>query len=453
MKFLKQISPHLGDNTRLLLVAGVFIFTSLIISAISFSVARRIVANAPVDVAQNEPSFSLDAGEDELLEVNEELIGEGRTTVLIMGIDERQVESGPWRTDTMIILTVDPVNNTAGMLSIPRDLWVQIPNYDLYDKVNTAHFRGDLDQLPGGGPVLAMETVRYNLGIPVTFFVSVNFQAFVNGINEVGCIPLDVPQAIDDPNYPDGAFGYDPFYIDAGEQCLDGDTLLKYARTRATPAGDFDRSTRQQQVIYAVRDHVLSTDQLPSLIARSPQLYSTVEAGINTNLSVSQMASLAATGAEIPRENICSLVLNDLYTDPQIIGDKGDVLIPDRTAIRNLVSDLYTGTGRCVVVAPEVEEGARNEFASISVLNGTERQGIATEARNVLLTLDLNVEVTGNTGGSYYAESVIYNYRGLDATASYIAQALGIPEDRIQTSGGPESPYDIQVIVGEDYTE
>lgn len=453
MKQLKQASLPINASWKLYTIAGVFIFVSLIISAITFSITRRLVANAPVSVAQNEPSISLDSDEELLLETSEELFGEGRTTVLLMGIDEREVEAGPWRTDTMIILTVDPVTNTAGMLSVPRDLWVEIPNYESYDKVNTAHFLGDYDQLPGGGPALALETVRYNLGIPVNYYASVNFQAFVNGINEIGCIPVDVPQAINDPNYPDGAYGYDPFYIDAGEQCLDGATLLKYARTRATPAGDFDRSARQQQVIYAVRDHVLSTDQLPSLITRSPQLYATVEEGVNTNLSLSQMLDIARVGAEIPRENICSLVLNDLYTSPQSIPEKGDVLIPDREAIRNLVSDLFTGTGRCEVVDEEISAQARAQRATIGILNGTQRQGIATEARSVLFSHSFDVEAIGNTSGSYFAESVVYNYNGLDASAAYIAQVLGIPESRIETSGGPESPYDIQVVLGEDYTE
>ncbi len=453
MKQSKGLSGFKAVSWRLYAIAGVFIFISLIISIVTFSITRQIVRNAPVDAAQNEPSFSFDAASEELGEGSEELFSEGRTTILLMGIDEREVESGPWRTDTMIILTIDSVANTAGMLSIPRDLWVEIPNYESYDKVNTAHFLGDFDQLPGGGPALALETVQYNLGIPVNYYATVNFQAFVNGIDEVGCIPIDVPQTIDDPNYPDGAYGYDPFYIEAGEQCLDGDTLLKYARTRATLGSDFDRSARQQQVIYAVRDHILSTEQMPSLITRSPQLYATVEEGINTNLSLSQMIDLARVGASIPRDNICSLVLNDFYTEPQVVPEKGDVLIPDREAIRNLVSDLFTGTGRCVVVDNELETQATAQRPTVTVLNGTQRQGIATEARNVLFTLGFDVETIGNTGTQYYPESVIYNYNELDASAQYIALALGIPESQIETSGGPESPYDIQIVLGEDYTE
>jgi len=86
--------------------------------------------------------------------------------VLLLGIDERHQETGPFRTDTMLVLTVDPVAKTAGILSIPRDLWVQIPTMDTEGKINTAHFLGDAYDYPGGGPALAMETVKQELGIP-----------------------------------------------------------------------------------------------------------------------------------------------------------------------------------------------------------------------------------------------------------------------------------------------
>src|SRR5690606_30243945 len=159
------------------------------------------------------------------------------------------------------------------------------------DRINTANFRGDADQYPGGGgPALAMKTVQQNLGVEVNYFATINFNGFLSVVDQLGCVPIEVPETIDDPDYPamDGP-GYDPFYIEAGSHCLDSHTLLKYARTRATFGGDFDRAQRQQDVLHAIRDHVLSTNQLPNLIANAPQMYSTLEDSVNTNLTEGQI--------------------------------------------------------------------------------------------------------------------------------------------------------------------
>ena len=109
-----------------------------------------------------------------------------RVNILLLGVDEREVEEGPWRTDTLILLTIDPATRTAGMLSIPRDLWVPIPGYDLEGKINTAHFVGDAQGYPGGGPALAMATLQYNFGIPVQHYVRLNFSGFERLIDLIG---------------------------------------------------------------------------------------------------------------------------------------------------------------------------------------------------------------------------------------------------------------------------
>ena len=102
------------------------------------------------------------------------------------------------------------------MLSIPRDLYVQIPGFAGRDRINTANFKGDAQKLPGGGPALAMKTVTANLGIATDYYLRINFTAFETFIDELGGIELDVPKTLDDPTYPDCCYGYDPFYIAAG---------------------------------------------------------------------------------------------------------------------------------------------------------------------------------------------------------------------------------------------
>ncbi|MFN2269649.1 MAG: LCP family protein, partial [Anaerolineae bacterium] len=104
--------------------------------------------------------------------------GTDRLNILVMGIDQREHEEGPWRTDTMLVLTIDPVTLSAGVLSIPRDLWVPIADYGEQARINQAHFLGEVYDYPGGGPALAAKTVQYNLGIHIHHYARVNFTAF-----------------------------------------------------------------------------------------------------------------------------------------------------------------------------------------------------------------------------------------------------------------------------------
>ena len=378
----------------------------------------------------------------------------GRVTLLLMGIDERESEQGPWRTDTMIVLTLDPVAQMAGMLSIPRDLWVEIPDYGVYDRINTAHFRGDADHYPGGGgPALAVKTVQQNLGFTIHYYAVVNFRAFVSIIDRLGCIPITVSETINDPTYPASTgYGYDPFYIEAGDYCMSGETLLKYARTRATFGGDFDRARRQQQVLHAIRSHVLSTNQLPTLIAQAPEIYATLQDSVRTNLTEGEIVALMRAAASVPEDRICSAVISGEYVERlETLPDGSQVVIPNRTAIRQLVLDMLTGTGRCDPAAHDYQAEALAEHAAISVLNGTRVEGRASQTAEILTALGLNVISVGNADRFDYTNTVIYNYTGKDATARYLAAVLHVPESAIVVTTSPSGLYDIEVILGADY--
>jgi LCP family protein required for cell wall assembly len=450
----QSLGGKLPDWAVYLLLA-VFVIGVVLIGYFTFTGVKDLVANSAFSIGPNPtPEFAAMDDPAQAVAVGEEVqvTLEGRVTVLLMGIDERESEQGPWRTDTMIVLTLDPETQTIGMLSIPRDLWVEIPDYDLFDRINKAHFRGDADQYPGGGgPALAMKTVQQNLGVPVNYYLSINFNAFVKTIDQIGCIPISVPQTIDDPTYPDGAYGYDPFYIEAGEHCMEGETLLKYARTRATFGSDFDRALRQQQVIHAVRSHVLSTGQLPTLIAQAPELYEIVQDGINTNLSLPQMIEIARVVAEIPDENICSAVVDNYYVSLLTLDDGSQVLVPDRNAVRGLVEDIFTGTGECTPGGPNLASEAAAEQATVGILNGTQTEGLATQTGDFLTGQGINVVELANAERNDYAETIIYNYNGKVSTARYLASLLNIPESAIVVTDNPSALTDIQVILGSDY--
>jgi len=264
-----------------------------------------------------------------LIPTSEAVEGDERTNILVMGIDRRPGESFISRTDSIMIISVDPENNKAAMLSIPRDLYVMIPGHGK-DRVNTAFVYGSAGNNPAGGAALAMRTLEYNLGIHLDHYILVDFSAVVKGIDTLGGIDLTVPYEINDPKFPDMNYGYDPLYIPAGYQHMDGQTALKYARTRHTD-NDFGRAARQQHVILAARDKALGLG-IVDLLSRAPELYKRVEQGIRTDLSLEQIVQLARTASGISAENIRNEVLDGRFVSPFLteIGAQVLVLDPDK---------------------------------------------------------------------------------------------------------------------------
>lgn len=448
--------PHRATPALLAL----FVVGIIALAYVTFNGVKRFVSNAPLGIGPVETPAAGGGAEgagpgEEPGQAGEDAPAweEGRVTVLLMGVDERESEEGPWRTDTMILLTMDPASRTAGMISIPRDLWVEIPDYGRYDRINTAFFRGDADQYPGGGgPALAMKTVQQNLGVTVNYYAVVNFYAFVTIIDEIGCIPLEVPETIDDPDYPaPSGPGYDPFHIDAGEYCLGGETLLKYARTRATFGGDFDRAQRQQQVLYAIRDHVLSTGELPNLLSKTPQIYATLQDSIRTNMTETEIVQLGRLAAEVPEENICSAVISGDYIERfETLSDGSEVVIPNRAKIRQLIVDIYTGTGRCNPDAQDLAGAALEENAEVHILNGTRHEGMATETANRLTAVGLHVAEIGNADRFDYQATEVRLYGDARSTARYIAALLNLPDTAIVEADAEAGLPEIEVVLGSD---
>jgi LCP family protein required for cell wall assembly len=258
-----------------------------------------------------------------------------RVNVLLLGVDQRPNEEGPWRSDTMIVATIDPKTMTAGAVSIPRDLYVEIPGYG-EQRINMAHFLGDAYDYPGGGPGLAVKTIEYNLGIPIHYYVRVNFQGFREIIDYLGGITIDVEEEIWDYQYPDGQLGYTTVHIPEGTQLMNGRMALQYARTRHGGT-DFDRLRRQQQVIMAVRDKALRLDLLP----RIPALAATMGHTVSTNLQLGEVITLAQIAAQIDAEDIHFAVIDETMTVPIVLDNGADVLFLERDKLRGIVEEIF----------------------------------------------------------------------------------------------------------------
>ncbi len=266
------------------------------------------------------------------------LTDEGRFNVLLMGIDRRPGEPFISRTDTMMLLSVDTDENTASLLSIPRDLYVVIPDRGR-DRINTAFVYGAQGNNPAGGAQLAMATVAYNLGVPVEHYFMVDFQAFTGVIDTLGGITVEVPYNINDTLYPDMNYGYDPLFIPAGTHHFDGQTALKYARTRHQDS-DFHRAQRQQQVLMAIRQAVVNQG-IDDMILRAPLLYQQFRDGVRTDLSIEQLVQLAGTFRNIPGDSIHRAVLDYEYVTSYTTPGGASVLVLINERAAPLIAKLF----------------------------------------------------------------------------------------------------------------
>ncbi len=375
-----------------------------------------------------------------------------RVMILVMGIDRRvgEEENG-YRTDTMLLVSIDPATRTAAMLSIPRDLWVTIPGFD-ENTINTANWLGDSYDYPGGGPALAVKTVEYNLGVSINYYVRLDFTAFETVIDAIGGVEVDNQTDIADEEYPNGSYGYEPFFLPAGPQHLNGHDALRYARTRHN-ATDIDRARRQQEVVLAVRDRVLSLGMLPSLITQAPRLYQTLNDSIQTNLSLDQMVSLALLAQDIPRESIKSGVIDYTMVQEGITAEGKEVLRPLRDKIRALRDELFTSTGVAAPVDPAEELALiEGEGARVQVLNGAGVEGLACDTVDWLAEEGLNVSSPADcdtADRSDYYSSVIIAYTGKPYTVGWLKRMFGVTT--IISSAESDGVYDVKVIVGTDW--
>jgi LCP family protein required for cell wall assembly len=375
--------------------------------------------------------------------------GTQRVTVLVMGIDRRPGEDeNGYPTDSMILLTVDPVAQTGAMLSIPRDLWVEIPGYGV-DRINTANRTGDYFAYPGGGPALAVKTVEYNLGIEVDYYVRLDFHAFETLIDTIGGIDVDNPADINDPYYPDGSYGYEPFYLPAGKQHLNGHDALRYARTRHD-ASDIARAERQQQVVLAVRDRVTSLNMLSSLIPQAPQLYQTLNESIWTDLSLEQIVGLALLAQDIPRENIQHEVIDYRYVLDYTTADGRQVLVPIREEIRELRDRLFSISA---VIAPptdtELKALMMTESAQVEVLNGAGVEGLAKATSEWLADQGVAVANFATADRSDYPNTLIYAFGDKPYTARWLAKAFNAT---VVSGAASSDGVDIRIILGADWS-
>lgn len=345
----------------------------------------------------------------------------------------------------MILLTLDPLNNTAGMMSIPRDLWVSIPGFD-NGRINTAYFLGEAYQMPGGGPGLAVQTVEQLLGVEINYYAQVDFGAFTHFIDELGGVKIDVPRKIKiDPIVGD------PVKLKSGRQVLNGELSLAYARARNTRGGDLDRSVRQQQVVLGIRERLLDPSNLSRLIKNAPALYTEIAAGVQTNMTLDELIKLAVMAQTVPEEHISRQTISPQEVIFAESPDGQSVLVPLPEKIRQLRDDVFlASTGTLGPLLPgTTRERMVSEGASIKLLNGSQTDGLANRTQTDLRAEGANIVEISN--GEFTEKTRIIDYTGNPHTVQYLAEIFDLQSGSYTLDYEPANSIDVVVILGSDW--
>lgn len=364
----------------------------------------------------------------------------------------------PLCTDTIIVFTLDPVTKTAGMINVPRDLWVNIPGFG-FSRINTAWTDGDRARLPGGGPALAMRTVSQFLGVPVQYYAQVDFNTFIQFINMIHGVDV---YSDEDLFLQKLGGGQDGIRITCcGLRHLDGQAALAYARCRdpeqGCKDGDIGRSRRQQKIILGIRQKVFSPQYFPTLISQATQLYQLFSAGIHTNLSLEDGIKLAYLAKDIPLDRLKQGLINDeMVVYGNVKFDKGpaaSILMPIPDKIRTLRDQVFA-TGD--MLSPMAQGDSRSlmqaDAARIRVTNATRTVDLDTRTANYLIAQGMNVTEHAASAGAASRTTVIVYAPKLYALR-YLIDPLGIiaSGSQIVFKPDPSQTVDLEIRLGNDW--
>jgi len=278
---------------------------------------------------------------------------------LLIGSDKRPGNS--YRTDTLVIAMLRPKDGQVSLISIPRDLWVYIPEWG-NQRINTAYQHGEIYAYPGGGPGLLKDTVLYNLGIQIHHTAMVEFDGFRHIIDTLGGIDAPIACPYTDWRLIDPA--YDPnieanwwlYTVGPGIVHMDGDLALWYARSRMR-SSDFDRGRRQQEVLRAIYARVMQTNTIPQL----PALYNNLISIVETDLNLTQMLQLALYAPKLTNADFRSYYIRPPLVTSWITPEGAYVLLPNEAPMKQMLQEAMAASPRAVerqAVLIEIQNGS-----------------------------------------------------------------------------------------------
>lgn len=356
---------------------------------------------------------------------------ENRINVLMMGIGGLGHDGG-LLTDTILLASVHTEKKEASLISIPRDLLVTIPDYG-QQKVNHAYALTERDS-PGSGGLVAKSVLSQVLGVEIDYYFVLDFPGFIGLIDELGGVNVYVENGFYDEKYPTDDHLYQTIEFEQGWQVMNGDRALKFARSRhgiCTTAcafgegSDFARSNRQQKIIKALKDKILSSKTL----ANPKNLFSILDsyqANVDTDIQLWDVIKYFKLAQDIDTSNIMSNTIDDSPNGYLKAGKVNGqyVLIPkDNTyqEIHYLVQNLFADEA-------EIRENAKT---SVEIQNGTSIAGLAGLTAKELERKGIYVTKVSNAIYTDIDNTVIYDLTGGQKTASLKEIKSYLPNSRI----------------------
>jgi LCP family protein required for cell wall assembly len=357
--------------------------------------------------------------------------------ILLLGSDQTSTEN-VGRTDTIIVVSVNPEHPSVGLLSIPRDFYAWIPSHG-FDKINTAYSRGVRNGYPGGGSGLIKATIEYNLGIRIHYYVRVGFDGFVKIVDALGGVDVAVEcplsDTFPDPSSPTGQTDIDWL---PGIHHLDGKHALWYARSRWSTS-DFDRNRRQQQVLRGMYHQIMNLDIIPKI----PQLWGTLNETVSTDLGLDELLYLGAVGSRLDMINLKSRFVGRNVLQSWTAPNGAYVLVPYYDALGPLVSEA---------MAPPASGRALQRAFRVEVWNATPYEGLGYVAAERLVWEGFEVVSISSTDDAYPRTQIVNFTTSSKGSAVYRLMSLYRRDSSDVISEPTEgSAADFRVILGADY--
>ena len=387
---------------------GIATFLSLAIVGILFSHQYAQTSSGEGE------HFTLFSPFERLITSNDKSISgenDDRINVLLMGIGGGS-HDGPELTDTLILASFKPSTNEASMLSIPRDLVVPIPGYG-WRKVNHANAYGEIDD-PGSGPEQTVSILEEILDQEIQYHVKIDFSSFEEVIDAIGGVDVYVDRTFTDPLYPAANDLTQSLTFEEGWQHMNGETALQYARSRHGNNGegsDFARAARQQKVITAAKDKILSSSTLfnPARLNSIAQLFNR---HVETNLSIWEMVRLAKFAPELSNDNMNHFVLDDAPGSPLYSStiNGAYVLLPkqdDWSDLQYLAANMFSDEDLDFSSARSLEPPEQEIYVEIQ--NGTFVTGLAGDLADILAASGFNITDISNADSRGYERTIIYD--------------------------------------------
>ncbi len=257
--------------------------------------------------------------------------------VLLLGSDRRAGESWATRSDSLVVIHLDPEYQRVALLSLPRDLIVPIPGYG-QARINAATVYGDMDPALGGGLALARRTVSEYLDIPIDYVLRTDFHAFTAAVDAIGGVDVNVPEALYDPAYPTMDYGYTVAAFDPGMQHMDGETALVYARIRHSDSG-YARNRRQQQILLSILTEVRQHNVL-SQVEMISNVSTALRDDIQTDMSMDRMIGLAWAFRGVSPDKVERYALDETMVKEGVLADDPYATFAEPGAVNLVVSQL-----------------------------------------------------------------------------------------------------------------